>query len=363
LDALEKYREVPSAVLSNAASIWPSGKTTLMELHHRGFKLRTYFTPEHGFSAQAADGKALADDSDPATGLPVISLYGAKLSPSPEDLLGIEVVFADLPNIGCRFYTYWWTITFMMEACAEAGKRLVLLDRPNISRRNREAMEGPVLEPECASFLGRWPMPLTYSHTYGELLQFFVKERQIDLDFEIIPIDTGEIPFVPPSPAIRTPETAIIYPFTGLFEGLNLNNGRGTDTPFFLLGAPWINADEFCSGFEAMKIPGIRAEKTSYTPVWSIFAGELCHGLAFTLTDKKTFRPVNTALRFMNYLSRVYPMKLKATPYHTAVNPSGDNHLDRLFGVKDAFRSFCSGNELNLMEVADLLDVSGWSTK
>lgn len=353
MDAIERYRDVPSAVLSNAASLWPSGRSTLMELHHRGFRLCKYFTPEHGSTAKAVDGSAQADGLEEDTGVPLLSLYGEKWSPTPDDLNDIEVVMVDLPNIGCRFYTYWWTITYMMEACAESGKRLVLLDRPNISGRRVEEMEGPLLEETCASFLGRWPMPLTYAQTYGELLQHFVRKRKINLDYEILPIHPQGIPFVPPSPAIRSPETAVIYPFTALFEGLNLNYGRGTDTPFFLLGAPWLEAKHFLKKFKQLGLEGIGAETTDYIPESSTYAKKSCHGLRFNVTDSSLFRPVKTAIRVIKLLLDSYPEHVMEAVYPTAANPTGERHLDLLLGVQGGMEQIRAGTLENKLPLTN----------
>jgi uncharacterized protein YbbC (DUF1343 family) len=346
----------PSALLSNSASRTAGGEVIAVDLLRRGFEIRKLFTPEHGMSAKGDDGCAQGGGVDAATGLPLISLYGERFMPGPKDLRDVEVVYVDLPNIGCRFYTYWWTISYMMEACVRDGKKLILLDRPNLSGRALEAVEGPMLDEEqCASFLGRWRMPLTYAGTYGDLLAHFVRERQLELDYEVIPYSGLPLPFVAPSPAMPTQATTLIYPCTGLFEGLNLNCGRGTDLPFHVLGAPWIVAEEFLQAFTALALPGITAETITYTPEWSNYAHEPCHGLRFHITDALSFRPVRSGLLLMNCLSILYPKHLRPQSYPTHANPSGQGHLDLLLGIKGTFERFCCGKPLNKIDLDQAL--------
>jgi uncharacterized protein YbbC (DUF1343 family) len=361
---LSAFRNLPMALLCNQSVMGTDGLPLSYELFMAGFPLRKLFTPEHGMSAQSPDGQALADGQDAYTGLPLISLYGGRLKPLMQDMHDVEVVIADLPNIGCRFYTYWWTITLLMEACAEAGKEFILIDRPNLSGRSGEAAEGPLLDEEhCASFLGRWRMPLTFHETYGGLLRHFAPQRLKQLDYSIIEFphnEPGSPAFIPPSPGIPTRETIIIYPFTALFEGLNLNNGRGTSYPFFVLGAPWINAMEFYEAFMTLELPGIRAIPHSYVPAWSRFSGVKCEGLFFIVTDQRAFRPVFTGIRVMNLLSLVYKEYLQEAAYPTHANQTGQEHLDRLLGITGAFEKCCSGNIISPKEVLSLCSPAAW---
>ncbi len=356
----------PFAMLTNQSSLAESGLPVALDLKRRGERLVKIFSPEHGFSAQAEDGKAQHNGTEPLTGLPLVSLYGDYFRPSTADLQDVDYVLVDLPNIGCRFYTYWWTITHMAEACADVGKPLVLVDRPNLSGRSTDAMEGPMLdENHCSSFLGRWTMPLTYAQRYAELLPWFLSERAVTLDFSVIAPGqavNSHIPrFVPPSPAIPNQHTTLIYPCTALFEGLNVNCGRGTSFPFFVIGAPWIDSIKLFSAFREMAIPGLSAIPYSYKPEWSVYAKQYCHGLYFQVENAQLFRPVYTGLRLMNYLSIAYPDQLKEELYPTAANASGEHHLDRLLGVQDSFQHFCSRTFLTESRIAEITNVQRWN--
>lgn len=354
----------PAALLCNLSVRGSSGLPVSYELFDAGFPIRKLFTPEHGISSQSPDGQALDDGRDTYTGLPLISLYGERMKPYAQDLNDVEVVIADLPNIGCRFYTYWWTITLMMEACAEAGKKFVLIDRPNLSGRSQEAVEGPLLDEEtCASFLGRWRMPLTFHETYGALVRHFAPRRIKNPDYSIIEVPNAENSaeiFIPPSPGIPTPDTITIYPFTALFEGLNLNNGRGTTHPFFVLGAPWIDAIHFLYAFNDLELPGIRAALYTYVPLWSRYAGVKCEGLFFSITEKTAFRPVFSGIRLMNLLSVLYPAQLQEATYPTHANPAGQGHLNLLLGLAGAFEKLCNGSRLLPQEALSLCRAGKW---
>ncbi|MFN7261447.1 MAG: exo-beta-N-acetylmuramidase NamZ domain-containing protein, partial [Cyclobacteriaceae bacterium] len=159
----------PFGLLTNHATFSGSGYPVAHELLRQGFSIKKLFSPEHGIQSQGEDGVAQKNAYDPYTKLPIVSLYGESMKPHSSDLEDIDIILIDLPNIGCRFYTYWWTITYMLEACAASGKKIILLDRPNISQRSLDSIEGPMLEKGCQSFLGRWPMPLTFSQSFGEL--------------------------------------------------------------------------------------------------------------------------------------------------------------------------------------------------
>ncbi|HRI80434.1 MAG TPA: DUF1343 domain-containing protein, partial [Cyclobacteriaceae bacterium] len=341
-------RSASMAVLANHAAFSSSGLPTVCELLRNKFSIKKIFSPEHGISAQGEDGKEQLSGIDKLTGLPVISLYGQHLSPKESDLADVEYVVIDLPNIGCRFYTYWWTLTYMVESCARFGKKVIILDRPNMSNRSPTSMEGPMLDEEkCNSFLGRWRMPLTYSYSYGELIQYFIRSRNISVSLDVVS-HTEQTPevFVPPSPSMSEWQTTLIYPGTGLFEGLNINSGRGTAFPFRVMGAPWINHLQLFQDFTSQSFTGIKSFPYSYRPEWSRYGGEICHGLYFYVEDHSHFQPVRMGLWLMNYLSIHYPDHLQAAIYPTVANPTGENHLDRLLGMENSFSIFCSGKTI-----------------
>jgi len=206
-------------------------------------------------------------------------------------------------------------------------------------------------------------MPLTFAYSYGQLIQWFIQARDISVSLEVVDYNQefDKNIFIPPSPAINEWQAALIYPGTGLFEGLNINTGRGTAFPFRVIGAPWIDAIKLFNDFSAQHFPGVKSFPYAYRPEWSRYQGEICNGLYFFVEDHHIFQPVRMGLWLMNYLSIHYPEFLQAATYPTAVNPTGENHLDRLLGVENSFSIFCSGKAIQPSKMDTLLDVSGWT--
>ncbi len=348
-------------LLTNHATLSKTCYPIAHELLRQGFSIKKLFSPEHGIQSQGEDGVAQHTTQDTYTKLPITSLYGERMRPNPSDLEEIDIVLIDLPNIGCRFYTYWWTITLMLEACAASGKKIVLLDRPNMSQRSLDSIEGPMLEHDCQSFLGRWPMPLTFSQSFGELTRWFIYERQLDIDCEVVPFkDDMELPFIPPSPSMNDIQAVWLYPCTGLFEGLNLNTGRGTSFPFRVIGAPWLDAIHLHHDFKNNKFERVETFPYSYQPMWSTYANQICHGLYFSVTNHKIFSPVRASLWLMNYLSVHYSNHLKPATYKTVANPRGEKHLDLLLGIPNAYTRFCTGKSLDNSSIVKLTNAEEW---
>ena len=345
------YRGARLALVTNDAALTAEGLPSRVALLEAGFTLVRLFSPEHGLSASGVDGAFQQHGVDAATGLPVISLYGDRTAPTEEDLHDIDFVLFDIPDVGCRFYTYLWTLTYVMEACATYVKPLVVLDRPNPISGVLSLAEGPWLEEDtCSSFIGRWNIPVRHSGTLGELAQYFRATRIKSLHLQVVKARgwvraerANSQHFVPTSPAIRDPETALLYPGTGLLEGVNLNEGRGTGQPFKVCGAPWINSNELAEALANGHRGGIAYESCSYTPVEGVYTGQLCHGLKFSVTDPSAFRPVAMGVHLLHTLAALYPHGLKERLYRTRANPSGSAHLDKLLGVKDAFAKVQSG--------------------
>ncbi len=313
-----------------------------MALQRAGVDLVRLFSPEHGLGADAADGVPVADGFDPLTGLPVTSLYGASLRPPQETLGDLGAVLFDLPDVGTRFYTYIWTLSHVMEACAEADVPLVVLDRPNPLGGEMAAAEGPVLDVEAfGSFVGRAAIPIRHSVSMGELALLWKAEWKLDLELRILSCqgwrrsmhwpDTG-LAFVPPSPAMPSYESALLYPGLCLMEATNLSAGRGTNRPFQLVGAPWLAAEETVRAFNALALPGIRAESSSFTPAQEPHAGVQCRGIFLRVTDPRVLRPVEAGLHLLAAVIRTHGGKFRWVPYPTAANPSGEGHFERLAG-------------------------------
>jgi uncharacterized protein YbbC (DUF1343 family) len=326
-------------------------------------KLVRLFSPEHGIDAKASDGERIADAVDALTGLPVVSLYGEKVRPVQRELSDIDAVIYDIPDIGARFYTYIWTLSHALEACAEANKPIIVLDRPNPIGGELDTCEGPMLEESrFSTFVGRWNMPIRYGLTIGELATVWNSERNIGADLRVIRCEgwkrgmhwpqTG-LPFVPTSPAIQGYESALVYPGTALFEGTNLSEGRGADAPFRLIGAPWIDGERLSQEFNEIGLSGVRAEPVNFTPRQRKHAGHLCGGVRLMVTEPQVIRPVRAGLHL-----------LAAAIAQDASRFAWDSpHFDRLVGIAGV-RDVLSQRPSNLWELLEHCTQAGdWKAR
>ena len=269
---------------------------SLALLATRGLKLTALFGPEHGIWANAQDLVEVSDSRDPRTGLPVHSLYGRTRVPSPSSLSGLDAVVVDLQDVGARYYTFVYTMLHVLEACAREGKKVVVLDRPN--PLGGVAVEGNLLEPPFASFVGLHPLPVRHGLTIGELALLFREERGLEVEVEVVRMkgwkremlfeDTG-LPWVQPSPNMPTVDTAFVYPGGCLIEGTNLSEGRGTTRPFELVGAPWLDPWALALSMQREKLPGVGFRPLFFEPVAQKHAGLLCGGVQVHVTDRRAF--------------------------------------------------------------------------
>jgi uncharacterized protein YbbC (DUF1343 family)/CubicO group peptidase (beta-lactamase class C family) len=300
------------ALLTNPTGVTRDGRTTPSVLLSEkakaaGVKLVRLFSPEHGLAA-AVDEK-VADTVDGATGLPVVSLYGEKRRPSPKDLEGLDAVVVDLQDAGVRFYTYLTSMAWVMEECAKAKVAVVVLDRPNPI--GGEVVEGPPADPERLSFTAVHTIPIRTGMTLGEIARMLNDERKMDATLTVVAIrgwkrslwyDETGLPWVNPSPNLRSVTQAALYPGVALLETTNVSVGRGTDAPFELLGAPWIDAERLARTLNVRNVPGARFAPVEFTPTSSKFAGERCRGIRMTVTDRGVLRPVTLGLEIATAL-------------------------------------------------------------
>ena len=355
------YKNARVALVTNDVATSISGLSSRIALLKAGFTLVKLFSPEHGLSAGGDDGAYQQHHTDALTLLPVISLYGDTLAPTDADLQDIDIVLFDIPDVGCRFYTYLWTMTYTMEACAANQKSLIILDRPNPLGGDLRLAEGPMLdEAHCSSFIGRWSIPVRHSCSFGELASYFAATLLPGLDLKIMKVQYWQRAqnavqagwhFAPTSPAITDFVTALLYPGMGLLEGISVNEGRGTGHPFTQLGAPWINGQQLAEAFAALTLPGIEAGEISYTPSWGLYAGEQCHGVQFAISGSTEFRPVATGIALLELLASMYPANCTERKYPTVANPGGGGHLDKLLGVWQSFGQIKKGSLLPLTKV------------
>ena len=268
------------------------------------------FSPEHGIRGEVDD--KVTDDRDAVTGLPIYSLYGERRKPSPEQLATVDALVFDIQDIGARFYTYISTLGMAMEAAGEANKKFFVLDRVNSI--GGTAVAGPMREGE-GTFVAWHNMPIQHGMTVGELAKMFREERKIDVDLNIVQIkgwkrdqwqDEAGLPWINTSPNMRSLPAAGLYPGIGLVESA-LSVGRGTPLPFEQIGAPYIDSSVLARELRALNPPGVTFETVQFTPEYSIHKGELCHGLRFTVTDRRSLQAVDLGISLATILYRLYP--------------------------------------------------------
>ena len=280
---------------------------------HPSVNLVALFGPEHGVRGDAQAGRPVASDIDAITRLPVYSLYGETQSPKPEMLRDIDVILIDLPDAGLRFYTFLATTLYVMRAARDAGIAVIVLDRP--APINGSRVEGPVLDPDFASFVGPHPLPIRYGMTLSEVAQL-ANDQDIGCELKVVAMrgwtramwfDETGLPFVPSSPNLPTLDAMTLYPGTCLVEGTNLSEGRGTTRPFEYIGAPWINAESLADQLNNILLPGLRFRPVYFVPTFGKHQGELCAGAHIFVTDREQFQPVSAMLHVLQTLKRRYP--------------------------------------------------------
>ncbi len=284
-----------------------------------GVTLVALFSPEHGLGG--ALDRNIVDDRDEATRLPIYSLYGPRRRPTAEQLKGIDTLVYDIQDAGCRFYTYITTLGYTLETAAEHKLALVVLDRPNPI--GGVAVEGPVLDRKLESFTGYHALPVRHGMTVGELARLFNKERNIGARLEVVPMEgwrradtwdrTGLV-WINPSPNLRSLAAALLYPGVGLLETTNLSVGRGTDRPFEMIGAPWLDGRRLAEAL-AGTVPGVRFVPTRFTPASSTFAGKECGGVQIYLDDWSRFESLPTGMAIACALRRLYPEQWQIDRY------------------------------------------------
>ncbi|MFZ5832686.1 MAG: exo-beta-N-acetylmuramidase NamZ family protein [Planctomycetota bacterium] len=309
-------------LITNQTGIDRRGTITANLLHQAPeVHLVALFSPEHGLAGKL-DQSHIGDTRDPATGLPVYSLYGETRRPTAEMLKGIDTLVFDIQDIGTRFYTYISTMGHAMQAAAERGIRFVVLDRPNPIGGVEVA--GPLLDEGSRSFVGFHPMPVRHGMTIGELARMFRAELKLDLDLEVVQVenwrrswyfDETGLPWINPSPNMRSLTEAILYPGIGLLETTNLSVGRGTETPFELFGAPWFDGEKLAAALREADLPGVSFRAITFTPQASVFARQQCSGVGITITDRGEFEPVRTGLEIAHQLRTLYPDTWSAAAY------------------------------------------------
>ena len=292
---------------------------------HAEINLTTLFGPQHGIRGDVQDNMIETDHGiDRRTKLPIYSLYSETREPTEKMLENVDVIVADLQDIGCRIYTFAYTIANCMRAARRLGKKVVVCDRPNPI--GGEKISGNLLETDCTSFVGQFPMPTRPGLTMGELARLFNEHFGIGCDLEVVEMtgwsrdlwhDQTDAPWVLPSPNIPTPATTAVFPGTVHLEGTQMSEGRGTTKPFELNGAPYIDADAFAEALTELNLPGVRFRACGFMPTFQKHAGQACGGVQIHVTDRETFEPVIAGVAIVKLARDMYgdEFKWKEPPY------------------------------------------------
>jgi uncharacterized protein YbbC (DUF1343 family) len=324
IDVLEAEHFAPLAakhvgLVTNASGRASDGQRTIDLLAHApDVKLVALFSPEHGLEGSASEGAKVDSSRDAATGLPVYSLYGNVQRPSAAMLEGIDALVFDIQDVGVRFYTYITTLGYCLEAAGEKGIEFYVLDRPNPI--NGAQVDGPVLDPDLHSFTGYFSMPIRHGMTVGELAEMFNRENHLNARLHVIKMqgwertdwfdETGQT-WTNPSPNLRNLTEETLYPGVCLVEGASISVGRGTDTPFEIVGAPWTDGKALAAYLNDRKIQGVRFLPMDFTPLSDIFKGEVCHGAQIVLIDRQALEPTEMGLELLAAFARLYAQDFK----------------------------------------------------
>ena len=328
---LEKFLESPPKWISNSrlgllcnpAAVDRGLNHARLRINDRfPGKLTALYSPQHGFFAEKQDNMVESDDmTDPVLQIPVYSLYGKTRIPTKEMLDSIDVLMVDLQDVGTRVYTFMYTLSYCLEAAKNYHKKVLVLDRPNPI--TGLAVEGNCLDPAYRSFVGRYPLPMRHGLTLGELAGLFNKHFKIGCDLEIIPMNgwqrsmffqqTG-LPWIPPSPNLPSPISALVYPGQVLWEGTNVSEGRGTTQPFELFGAPFLDPAKILAALDIESMPGIILRPVVFEPTANKWQGQLCRGFQLHITDPDAYRPYDASLRLLQAVIKQHKKEFEWKP-------------------------------------------------
>jgi uncharacterized protein YbbC (DUF1343 family) len=318
LDVLEAQKFAPLrgkriGIITNHTGLDAQGKSTIDLLTHApGVQVVALFSPEHGLAGRLDD--KVSSSKDPATGLPVYSLYDENRRPTDEMLEGIDALLFDIQDAGVRFYTYTATMGYCMEEAAKHRIAFFVLDRPNPV--GGEIIEGPMLDADKTGFVAYYPLPVRYGLTIGELAQFFNAENHINAELHVIAMknwrrnyffESTGVRWVPPSPNLRTVKGAIAYPGLEILQNAGLSVGRGTETPFEQFGAPWMDGEKVAAALNAAQLPGLKFVPQAFVPVSGLYMGRRCNGVSIRIGDRAAVRAMRLGIQIAVVLGKMYP--------------------------------------------------------
>ncbi|WP_036187767.1 exo-beta-N-acetylmuramidase NamZ family protein [Ureibacillus manganicus] len=320
---------------------------------HPGIQLTALFAPEHGLKTYAKEGERFSNMVHEETNLPVFSLYGASKKPTDKMMDEVDIVIFDIQDIGARYYTYIYTLAYMMEACRRTNKKMIVLDRPNPI--GGIEVEGNLVSEDFTSFVGLYPIPNRHGMTVGELASYFNKEFSISCDLTVVLMEgwsrnmyfsDTNLPWITPSPNTTGIDMMLLYPGTCLIEGTNLSEGRGTTQPFEIIGAPFINGVKLEDGLNALKLPNVHFRATSFKPTYQKYKDELCEGIQLHILDRQNFKPLSTFTQVFNTIVSIYGDRIEFLKYESLKHPM----FDLLAGNALLRKSVLEGNIDNFLE-------------
>jgi len=324
-DSLQLVRNRRVGLVTNQAGVDAQGISDVTRLRDTGIRLVALFSPEHGFQGVADPGALVASSKDSATGLPIYSLYGRSSAPTDEMLRGIDMMLVDLQDAGARYYTYLATTIEVMQVAARRKLPVLILDRPNPIGG---LVQGNVLDPAFTSKVGSLAVPMRHGMSLGELARLAAQDLEIRVDLRVIPVagwgrvqalDQTGLPFIPPSPNLRSLESLFHYPGTCLFEGTNLSVGRGSDAPFEQVGAPWIDTSSVLTAIRAAAPPGVRFSGVQFTPRKpgdAKYADTAMAGIRLEVTDRSSYDPTAAAVQLLSVIRKAHPEHFRWIPAH-----------------------------------------------
>src|SRR5687768_10712744 len=354
-DVPEVVRGRRVGLICNQSSVSHTFEHAADLLHgHSAFQLTALFGPQHGIRGDVQDNMIETEHgTDRKTGLPVHSLYSETREPTAKMLEDVDVLVFDMQDVGCRIYTFVYTLANCMRIAGQLGKTVVVCDRPNPI--NGVDTSGNILEPEFASFVGLFPLPTRHGMTVGELAQMFRDRFSIQCDLEIVPmvgwerrfwLDETDAPWVMPSPNMPTLDSATVFPGTVHFEGTQVSEGRGTTRPFELIGAPYIDPDDYADNLNALNLPGVFFRSCGFQPTFQKHGGVTCGGVQIHVLDRDVFEPVFAGVAMVKLAFDMYPdqFRWKEPPYEYVYDK---NPFDVIAGTNKIREAFEQGVELD----------------
>jgi uncharacterized protein YbbC (DUF1343 family) len=344
-------------LICNQASVNHGFRHAADLLHeHELINLKALFGPQHGIRGDVQDNMIETEHSvDRETGLPIHSLYSETRQPTEAMLKDLDVLVFDMQDVGCRIYTFAYTMANCMAAAGKYGKKVIVCDRPNPI--NGRQVAGNVLEPEQASFVGLFAIPTRHGMTLGELARMFNEHFGIGCDLEVVTmdgwsrthwLDQTDAPWVMPSPNIPTLDSAIVFPGTVHFEGTQLSEGRGTTRPFELIGAPYIDPEEYARTLDELNLGGVFFRSCIFRPTFQKHAGISCGGVQLHVTDRNEFEPVSTGIAMVKTAYDLYApdFRWKEPPYEYVYDRNPFDVIAGTSSIREAFEQGSSLKEL-----------------